>query len=254
MNCQKFITTGDCVDGDDFRFGFGYSKCTTIAKFEVINLHRERNNFIPALRFHWATKFYDPLVRWTTKEYPFKRALIAQAKLRNDQTVLDLACGSGTLSIGIKRRFPNIKIFAVDADREILQKAEDKAFERNMQITFERSFSDDLTFNNAKFDRVFSTLSFHHLNHEEKLQTISEILRVLKNTGEFHLADYGFPINKSQKVLSNLIRVIDGNETTSENLNGRLGILLEESGFAKVEKTGHFNTVLGTIRLFRAVK
>jgi hypothetical protein len=77
---------------------------------------------------------------------------------------------------------------------------------------------------------------------------------VLKNDGEFHLADYGFPINKSQKVLSNLIRVIDGFETTSDNLQGHLGNLLKENGFAKVEKTGHFNTVLGTIRLFRAFK
>ncbi len=100
----------------------------------------------------------------------------------------------------------------------------------------------------------FSTLSFHHLTHEEKIKTIDEIFRVLKNDGEFHLADYGFPIKKSQKVLSNIIRVIDGNETTSDNLKGRLGSLLEENGFAKVEKTGHFNTVLGTIRLFRAYK
>lgn len=217
-------------------------------------MQSKEHQFIPALRFHWATKFYDPLVRWTTKEYPFKRALIAQANLRNNQTILDLACGTGTLSIGIKRRFPNIEIFAVDADEEILQKSETKAFERNMQINFGQSFSDEVPFENEKFDRIFSTLSFHHLTHDQKIKTISEIRRVLKNDGEFHLADYGFPINKSQKVLSNLIRVIDGNETTSENLKGRLGILLEENGFARVEKTGHFNTVLGTIRLFRAFK
>ncbi|MGI8670688.1 MAG: class I SAM-dependent methyltransferase [Aridibacter sp.] len=217
-------------------------------------MHRKEHDFIPALRFHWATRFYDPLVRWTTKEYPFKRRLIAQANLKNNQTILDLACGTGTLSIGIKRRFPNIEIFAVDADEEILEKAENKAFERNVQINFGRSFSDELPFENEKFDRVFSTLSFHHLTHEGKVKTISEILRVLRKDGEFYLADYGFPNNKSQKILSNLIRVIDGNETTSENLKGRLGHLLKENGFVKVEKTGHFNTVLGTIRLFRAFK
>jgi ubiquinone/menaquinone biosynthesis C-methylase UbiE len=217
-------------------------------------LQSKEHQFIPALRFHWATKFYDPLVRWTTKEYPFKRALIAQANLNNNQTILDLACGTGTLSIGIKRRFPSIKIFAVDADNEILEKAENKALERDLQIDFGQSFSNELNFENEKFDRVFSTLSFHHLTHEEKIKTIGEIVRVLKNDGEFHLADYGFPINKSQKALSNLIRLIDGNPTTSDNLKGFLGILLEENGFAKVEKTGHFNTVLGTIRLFRAFK
>ncbi|MDQ3634679.1 MAG: class I SAM-dependent methyltransferase [Acidobacteriota bacterium] len=217
-------------------------------------MQSEKHNFIPALRFHWATKFYDPLVRWTTKEYPFKRALIAQANLNNNQSILDLACGTGTLSIGIKKRFPNIQIFAVDADEEILQKAKNKAFERTLKIGFGQSFSDKLPFENQKFDRVFSTLSFHHLTHKDKVETINEILRVLKNDGEFHLADYGFPINKSQKVLSNLIRVIDGLETTSDNLKGLLRKLLLENGFTKVEKTGHFNTILGTIRLFRAFK
>lgn len=217
-------------------------------------MQSKEHQFIPALRFHWATRFYDPLVRWTTKEYPFKRALIAQANLQNNQTILDLACGTGTLSIGIKRRFPNIKIFAVDADCEILEKAENKAFAQDLQINFGQSFSDELPFENEKFDRIFSTLSFHHLTHEEKIKTIGEILRMLKNDGEFHLADYGFPTNKSQKVLSNLIRVIDGFETTSDNLKGHLRNLLEENGFVKVEKTGHFNTVLGTIRLFRACK
>lgn len=217
-------------------------------------MQSKERQFIPALRFHWATRFYDPLVRWATKEYPFKRALIAQANLDDNQTILDLACGSGTLSVGIKRRFPNIKIFAVDADREILEQAEYKSFERKLEINFGQSFSDKLPFENNKFDRIFSTLSFHHLTHDKKLKTITEILRVLKNDGEFHLADYGFPINRSQKVLSNLVRLIDGNETTSDNLHGRLGVLLETNGFAKVERTGHFNTVLGTIRLFHAVK
>lgn len=217
-------------------------------------MQNEKQDFIPALRFHWANRFYDPLVRLTTREYSFKRALLAQANLENNQTILDLACGTGTLSIGIKKRFSDIKIIAVDADEEILERAERKATERGVFIDFRRSFSDDLPFEDKKFDSVFSTLSFHHLTLEQKIKTIREILRVLKNGGEFHLADYGFPINKSQKVLSNIIRLIDGNKTTSDNLKGHLTTLLETNGFAKVIKTGHFNTVLGTIRLFRAYK
>jgi len=214
----------------------------------------DRENFIPALRFDWATKFYDPLVRWTTREYPFKRALIKQAGLNNDQTVLDLACGTGTLSIGIKRRFPEIGICALDADPKILRQAVKKASDRRLEINFGLSYSDELPFADEHFDRVFSTLSFHHLTHEKKIRTIREIRRVLKPEGELHLADYGLPAGSSQKALSRFITLIDGKETTIDNLEGRLGILLEENGFARVFRSGNFKTVLGTIRMFRALK
>ncbi len=213
-----------------------------------------KESYIPALRFEFLTRFYDPLVRLTTREFSFKRALLAQANLQNNQTILDLACGTGTLCIGIKRRFPEAKIIALDADKEILQLARNKAKKYQTKITFEQGFSDNLPFADETFDRVFSTLAFHHLNGKRKIKTIGEILRVLKPDGEFHLADYGLPRNKSQFVLERIIRVIDGEETTRDNIAGRLKVLMEENGFASVERTAYFKTILGTIRLFKAIK
>lgn len=220
--------------------------------FEVV-MQVKTKNYLPALRFEFLTRFYDPLVRITTREYAFKRALSAQANLQNGQTILDLACGTATLSIGIKRRFPESNIYGYDVDEEILQMAREKAKNQHLEILFEQGYSDNLPFQNEIFDRVFSTLSFHHLTHERKIKTLQEIRRVLKPNGEFHLADYGLPRNKRQFVLSKIVRAIDGRETTEDNLRGRLRLLMEESGFA-VEHTGYFKTIIGTIRLFRAVK
>ena len=214
----------------------------------------DSKKYIPALRFDFLTRFFDPLVRVTTREYTFKRALIAQANLQNDQTILDIACGTGTLAVGIKKRFPEIKIYAIDADAEILEMAREKAYRNNAEITFQKTFSDDLSFPDNSFDRVLSTLFFHHLPLESKLKTFREILRVLKPNGEFHLADYALPRNKTQFVLSKSVRLIDGFESTHDNLRGRLKLLMEESGFSQVERTGYFKTILGTIRLFKAIK
>ncbi len=211
-------------------------------------------SYIPALRFAFLTRFYDPLVRISTREYVFKRALLTQANLQKDQTILDLACGTGTLSITIKKSFPESNIYGIDADEEILRMARAKATKFQVGINFEQGFSDDLPFADDTFDRVFSTLAFHHLSHERKIGTIKEILRVLKNDGEFHLADYGLPRNKRQFVLSKFVRAIDGFETTDDNLRGRLGLLLEQNGFGRVERTGYFKTVIGTIRLFKAIR
>ena len=213
-----------------------------------------KKDYISPLRFDWATKFYDPLVRWTTREYPFKRALIAQANLSNKQTILDLACGTGTLSIGIKKRFPEAKIFCVDIDEEIIAKAHKKSLDRNMAINFSRSFSDKLPFANACFKTVFSTLFFHHLTFRRKQDTLSEIYRVLEPGGQFHLADYGRPTDIAQGMLGNIVKIIDGDETTKDNLAGNLLKFLQNTGFEIVEETNYFKTPLGTIRLFRTVK
>lgn len=212
----------------------------------------KNRKYIPALRLACLTRFYDPLVRITTKEYSFKRALLAQANLQKNQTILDLACGTGTLLIAIQKRLPETIVHGFDVDRVILEMARAKAAKFNAEIQFEQGFSDDLPFADNTFDQVFSTLAFHHLTLRRKIKTIDEVLRVLKSDGEFHLADYELPCSKKQFVLSKLVRAIDGFETTDDNLRGRLGILLEENGFAHVEKTGHFKTVLGTIRLFKA--
>lgn len=38
-------------------------------------------SYIPALRFHWLTPLYDPVLKWGMPEEHFKRQLIAQATL-----------------------------------------------------------------------------------------------------------------------------------------------------------------------------
>lgn len=210
--------------------------------------------YIPALGFDWLTPVYDPVVRLTTREFAFKRALLKQANLAGNQTILDLACGTGTLAVGIKKRFPETKVFAVDADVKILRLARDKAEKYQAVICFEQSFSDALPFAEGSFDRVFSTLFFHHLTLERKISTLREVFRVLKPGGEFHLADYALPRNKIQFVLSKSVRLIDGFETTRDNLRGRLTILMKQNGFADAGRTGYFKTILGTIRLFKAIK
>ena len=211
-------------------------------------------DYVAPLRFEFLTKFYDPLVRFSTREIAFKKALIKQAALTENQRILDLACGTGTLLIAIKKRYPQIEAIGYDVDEEILQMARRKAELAGIEITFEKGFSDKLSFADESFDRVFSTLAFHHLTLERKNETMREILRVLKPHGEFHLADFALPQNNVQFVLSKWIRLIDGFETTRDNLRGRLVSLLEQNGFQDVRRTKSFKTIIGPIRLLKALK
>lgn len=210
--------------------------------------------FLPALAHDRLTPFYDPAVRITTREYRFKRKLISQAKLERGHEVLDLGCGTGTLSLLIKRSCPEVSLTGCDADPAVLARAESKAERQGFEARFDHAFSDALPYADEQFDRVFSTLMFHHLEPIGKISTIVEILRVLKPGGEFHLADYGYPSGFVQAALSKIVKLIDGERTTASNFRGELKGLIKEAGFSEVERTGKVKTILGTIRIFRAVK
>ena len=101
-------------------------------------------DYVPALRFSRLTAIYDPVVRWTTRESTVKNTLVEQARLRDDMSVLDLASGTGTLAIIIKRKFPSVDVVCVDGDPRILQIAQAKSESANVKIEFDRGLATQL--------------------------------------------------------------------------------------------------------------
>ncbi len=214
----------------------------------------KNEKYIPALSYDLLTPFYDPVMRLTTREDAFKKALVEQSRVSAASRVLDLACGTGTLTILLKNTAPNAEVVGIDGDQKILKIAETKAKEAGILIRFEKGMSFDLPFANESFDRVVSSLFFHHLTRENKLKTLREVRRVLKRSGEFHIADWGLPANLPMKFSSRFIQMLDGFETTADNFDGLLPKLLADTGFENIEETNSFNTLFGTIRLHKAYK
>ena len=204
--------------------------------------------FIPALSYDWLTPFYDPVVRWIMREKIFKAALVEQAQIRTDHQVLDLACGTGTLTILLKKAVPESEVVGLDGDPKILKIARGKALEENLEIRFDEGMSFELPYAAESFDRVVSSLFFHHLTWENKMRTLLEVKRVLKPWGELHVADWGYPSGPAMKCASLLIQLLDGFETTADNFNGHLPLFIRKSGFERVEETFGYNTLFGTVR------
>ncbi|MGH9946101.1 MAG: class I SAM-dependent methyltransferase [Pyrinomonadaceae bacterium] len=210
--------------------------------------------YIPALGYDWLTPFYDTVVRFTTREAEFKAALMEQAKIAVDHRVLDLGCGTGTLAIFLKQHNRHAEIIGIDGDAKILEIAKAKAKATVSDIQFHKGLSFDLPYADCSFDLVLSSLFFHHLTKENKLKTMSEVKRILRPTGEFHVADWGEASNFMMRVASKGIEMLDGFETTRDNFNGVLPQLISESGFEYVVETDSFDTVFGTLRLHRSQK
>ena len=211
-------------------------------------------NYVPALGYHWLTPLYDVVVGATTRERRFKQALIQQACFAPGQRALDLASGTGTLAIWIKQHEPLLDITGVDIDPAILARAALKAKSANAAVNFTQALSYALPYPAAHFDRVVSSLFFHHLSWENKARTAQELFRVLKPGGELHVADWGRPANLVMRGLFLMIQCLDGFETTRDNVAGRLLSLFEDAGFVDVAQRQTFNTIFGTLALYRAVK
>lgn len=212
------------------------------------------SRYVPALGFHWLTPAYDLVVRMTTRERTFKTALIEQAGIGPRQDVLDLACGTGTLAIWIKQRHPRAEVRGIDGDPRILSIASRKAKEANVAVEFDRGLSFSLPYRDASFDRVLSSLFFHHLSWRDKQRTARELYRVIRPGGGLHVADWGRATGPSMRAAYLAVQVLDGFENTGDNVEGRLVELFRRAGFSEVSERRTFSTVLGTLSLYRAVR
>lgn len=214
----------------------------------------KQESVIRALNYKWLTPLYDPLVAFTIRESAFKRHLVEQAGILDGHNVLDVGCGTATLTLLTKHTHPAAHVVGIDADPDILERAREKAKRNGLTITLDQGLSYQLPYSDEMFDRVLSSLVFHHLTREQKIDTLKDIHRVLRPEGELHVADWGKASNKAMRAAFFLVQVLDGFETTTDNVHGLLPVLMEEAGFVAVEETRQLLTVFGTLSLYRARK
>lgn len=219
-----------------------------------MNDSNKAQRYIPALGHHWLTPAYDVVVGATTRELTFKSALIEQANLSGADQVLDLACGTGTLTLWIKQRYPHIDITGIDGDPNVLALAARKMQVANLTLQLDHGLSFSLPYADASFDRVVSSLFLHHLSWPDKQRTARELFRVLRPSGELHIADWGRATGPIMRAAFLLVQLLDGFATTQANVEGRLIELLQDAGFSDVAERETFTTVFGTLSLYSAVK
>lgn len=210
--------------------------------------------YIPALKYEWLTRFYNPLIRVTMPEKEFKTELVRQANIKENHRVLDFGVGTATLSLMIKDTNPSSEVNGVDVDEKVLAIALKKIKKARSMIFITKYDGVKLPYSDSCFDRVLTSLVFHHLTAKQKHNSLVEIKRVLKPNGELHIADWGKASSVLMRSLFFFVQILDGFKTTNDNVKGLLPAYIEIAGFKKVEIKKNYSTIFGTLTLYKAVK
>lgn len=179
-----------------------------------------------------GARFYD-LVAWIFlrgKESSFREKVVDLARIKPGESVLDVGCGTGSLTIAAKRRSGSAsKVCGIDPSSEMIAKARKKAKKEGVDISFQNAVIEGLPFPDNHFDVVLTSLMLHHLPKSAREQGAKEIKRVMKPDGRWLIADFGGHEPKRKGILGHF-HLKHGYIKTSD-----INDLLNGAGFSVVE-------------------
>ena len=155
--------------------------------------------------------------------------------------VLDVGCGTGTLTRRIARALPDTQrscVVGVDAATAMITVARGKA-KTLTNIAFEAALAEELPFTDGSFDGAVSTMFFHHINADLKCRALNEIWRTLVPGGRAVVADVTRPTNLFGALCVWAGYVLFQQAEIRENIEGKLEEAFDRSKFSRWRKVAH---------------
>ena len=133
------------------------------------------------------------------------RRIAARSVATAPSKVLDIACGTGDMSLELARAFPDAHVTGVDFTPEMLEIARSKCA-REGRIEFFEGNATELPFmkgdDGAPFD--FATCAWGFRNFPDKAKALSECARVLADGGELAVLEFFRPESRILGALTSL--------------------------------------------------
>jgi demethylmenaquinone methyltransferase / 2-methoxy-6-polyprenyl-1,4-benzoquinol methylase len=197
----------------------------------------------------------------------WKSFTVDRSGVREGSRVLDVAGGTGDLSLAFARRAGKSgQVWLTDINNSMLSNGRDRLYNKGILIPVAQCDAEHLPFPNNYFDCVSVAFGLRNMTHKES--ALAEMLRVLRPGGRLLVLEFSHiwkPLGPAYDFYSfNIIPRI-GEAITKDEASYRylaesirmhpdqesLKKLMECAGFEKVD---YFNLALGVVALHRGFK
>ena len=182
-----------------------------------------------------AAPIYDLLAPLMTLglERRFHRIVIAHLALRGNEQILDIGCGTGTLTRDLASALSDkqtSRCTGLDAAEKMIEMARRKAKDLS-NIHFDAALAENVPYADATFDAAVSTFFFHHIHIELKKQVLAETARILKPGGRFLIVDVDCPTTPFGTLCARSGHWLFQQNEIAENIEGNLREAFDHSPF-----------------------
>ncbi len=139
---------------------------------------------------------YDSYMKKVTlgREDALRQATLDLAPVNPGDSVLEIGCGTGTLTLAAKRRVgPAGKACGIDIIPGMVEASRRKAAAAGEAINFQLGSMDNIPFPPDQFDAVLCSFMIFHMSAETRQKGMVEIYRVLKPQGRLLVLDLAMP-------------------------------------------------------------
>jgi len=191
---------------------------------------------------HWAPVYEAVFGRFLRRTH---RAVVELAALQSGERVLDVACGTGSLTLALKVAVgPAGSVHGIDASPQMIELARRNQTGSAADVDFQAGVAEELRFPDGTFDVIVSQLAIHHLPDDLKQSAFAEMYRVLKPAGRCLIVDFEPP---KSAVGSFIGRLLLGPVMMRTNVRN-YGVLMENAGFKEVRTGGTGYALLSFVR------
>jgi ubiquinone/menaquinone biosynthesis C-methylase UbiE len=210
--------------------------------------------FTPALGYDFLTIAYDWVIKLTMPEKRFRAKLIKEVNPQAEEKILEFGFGTGQNLILLKQNQPLTQAIGVEIDPKVRKIAKAKIKKLGLAIELDLYQGFELPYSDNTFDKIFSSLVFHQLDKKTKINALQEIYRVLKPQGYLIIGDFGQAKSLRMRIAYYLVQIMDGFESTTDNVKGLLPLYMEQVGFKNGQEIAYINTWVGSYSYYKSYK
>jgi ubiquinone/menaquinone biosynthesis C-methylase UbiE len=173
---------------------------------------------------------YDSYMKKITlgRENKLREITVNLAEVKPGDSILEVGCGTGTLSIAAKRiAGPAGRVFGIDIIPGMVDLSRQKAIKANLDVTFQLGSIDHIPFPDGQFDAVMCSFMIFHMSEAVRRTGMEEIYRVLKPQGRLLVIDLSLPARPIPRAIVKLLLSFMLEHDLKELLP-----MMEKSGFA----------------------